>query len=243
MKSLIVILILTISSFAQLDYGPQATNKDAAVRMHFAIKLFRGVNKAQETFLLQGIRDRRSISEAEAAQLFSRDELRDVFFGIGREDVSTFREMYDKGRIADKKAVWNTLTKAEQMDARRINCAWGVGYLNLTEAQIDYLLRFSKALPDTDDFDAFQLEAISLFSPKDAKILFGSIGPYEPCKEGLILMVKYKPYSLLPSCWCNRESYFNVSCDGPCLSPLGKCYETEEGCGFAWLYRCNGWCS
>ena len=100
MKTLITILLLTISTFAQLDYSPQARDKGSAVKMHFAIKLFRGVTKPQEEFLLRAIKDRRSISEAEAAQLFTKEELRDIFFGIGREDVATFKEIYDLPTVA-----------------------------------------------------------------------------------------------------------------------------------------------
>jgi hypothetical protein len=236
MKILLLILLLTISTFAQ-DYGPKATDKEAAVRMHFAIKLFRGVDKAQEDFLLKAIANRRSVSEEETARIFSKAELRDVFFGIGRADISTFKQMYEKERIADKKEIWNGLSKDEQTDARRINFAWGVGYLKLNEVQVDYLLRFSKALPTItrDEADLFQTEAVGLFTIETGRLLFGSIGPFID-KCGTVNLQQQG------NCRCSAGSSFNMSCDS-CPMATGQCTATAEGCGFAWLYGCNGVCT
>jgi hypothetical protein len=237
MKAIVLLLtLLTGVTFSQ-DYGRQATDKEASVRMHFAIRLLRGnYTKQQEEFLLKGISDRRSISEEEAAQLFTRSELRDVFFGIGREDISTFKKLYNLGRIAEKKEVWQNLSPAERVDARRINFAWGIGYHKLTEPQTEYLVRFSKALPTItrEEGDLFQTEAVGLF-PKDlGRLMFSSIGSYtdKPCD----------PVNLQNSCPCSVGSSFNMSCDGDCTAASGRCSTTTEGCGFAWLYSCNGFC-
>lgn len=237
MKILILTLLLIGTAFGQLDYGPKATNKEAAVKMHFAIRLFRGnLDQAQEEFLVKAIIDRRTINEADAARLFTRAELRDIFFGIGREDISTFRQIYDKGRIAEKREAWRNLLFSDQIDVRRINFAWGVGYLNLNEVQIGYLLRFSKSLPvvTKDELDVFQAEALEIFSREHGILMFGSIGPYvDTCKE--------RDANLQPSnCQCSIGSSFNMSCDGDCGS--SSCRATGDGCGFAWLYSCNGWC-
>jgi hypothetical protein len=239
MKILLILLMTATTALGQLDYSPKSSNKESAAKMHFAIKLFRGVSTPQERFLLQAIRDRRSISETEAAQLFSTDELRDVFFGMGRTDVKHFKQVFEKGSIAQKKAIWRTLTKDEQVDIRRINFAWGVGYLNLNEIQIDYLLRFSKKLPTVKgiELDVFQAEAALLF-PKDiGRLLFGSIGPYEPCTASIIIGDPVP----VGNCPCSIGSSFNMSCDSECSSPTG-CTVTGDGCGFAWLYACDGSC-
>jgi hypothetical protein len=239
MKILLILLMTATTALGQLDYSPKSSNKESAAKMHFAIKLFRGVSTPQERFLLQAIRDRRSISETEAAQLFSTDELRDVFFGMGRTDVKHFKQVFEKGSIAQKKAIWRTLTKDEQVDIRRINFAWGVGYLNLNEIQIDYLLRFSKALPTVTGIklDLFQAEAQLLFPKEVGFLLFGSIGPYEPCNS--IIIGDPQPVG---NCPCSRGSSFNMSCNDECAAPNG-CSVTDDGCGFAWLYKCDGSCN
>jgi hypothetical protein len=239
MKKLFLILILASPAFAQLDYSPKATNKEAAVKMHFAITLFRGADPAQEQFLLRAINDRRSVNEIQAQELFTRDDLRDTFFAIGRASVTDFRRIYERGRIAEKKLIWETLTRAEQDDVRRINMAWGVGYIGFNQEQMNFALRFSKALPTIRLDDPWEEEALRVF-PKDvANLIFGSIGPYtdKPCEVSFI-----KVRALFGNCPCNRGSSFNMSCDDECSNPNG-CTTTDDGCGFAWMYACNGGCT
>jgi hypothetical protein len=230
MKILILTLVMLSSAYGQLDYGPKATNKEGATKMHFAIRLLRGnLDKSQESFLIRAIVNRRSISEGEARQLFSTPELRDIFFGIGHENVHAFKQIYDKGQVSDKKDAWLALSKEDRIDVRRINLAWGIGYLDINEVQIDFLLRFSKKLPGItkDELDVFQTEAVELF-PKDVgRLLFGSIGPYEPCSL------------VQATCNCSMESSFNM-CSGTCGPSV--CRVTVEGCGFAWLYACSSVC-
>ncbi len=229
-----IVLLFATTIFAQ-DYGPKAIDKEATVRMHFAIKLFRGeYGKQQEDFLLKAIHNRRLVNEIEASKLFSRDDLRDIFFGIGHENISTFRQMYEKPTIAEKKDIWHRLLPDEKVDARRVNLAWGIGTLKLTEIQIEFLLRFSKKLPTItkDEAEIFETEALALFSKETGRMLFGSIGPYS-CTS-----------SLQPAnCQCSVGSSFNMSCDGECSAGGSSCTTTGDGCGFAWLYSCNGRCA
>jgi hypothetical protein len=235
MKTLILTLVMLTSAYGQLDYGPKATNKESVTKMHFAMRLLKGdLDKSQESFLVRAIVNRRSISEGEARQLFSTPELKGIFFGIGREDVSTFKQIYDKEQVSDKKAAWLALSKDERVDVRRINFAWGIGYLDLNEVQIDYLLRLSKALPGItkDEADVFQTEAVGLFTKDLGRLLFSSIGPYKPCEQQL----------QQANCPCSVGSSFNMSCDGDCSASNGTCTVTGDGCGFAWLYQCNGRC-
>lgn len=239
MKTLFLILLLTTAAFTQ-DYGPNASNTDSAVKMHFAITLLRGnLTTAQEDFLRKAIVNRRSISQEEAARLFTRTELRDIFFAIGREDISTFKSMYEKGRIAEKRAVWQTLTPEQRVEARRINFAWVIGYSGLTEVQMEFLLRFSKALPKItrEEGDLFEAEAVGLFSKDVGRLLFSSIGPYtdKPCEKTVTA-------ELQTNCPCSIGSSFNMACDAGCISS-STCTRTGDGCGFAWLYACDGKCS
>jgi hypothetical protein len=60
---------------------------------------------------------------------------------------SPFWEMYERDTIAEKKAIWYTLTQDERIEARRMNFAWATGRLRLSDDQRDYLQRFSIALP------------------------------------------------------------------------------------------------
>jgi hypothetical protein len=239
MKTILLTLLLTLPTFAQLDYGPRAQNKEAAVKMHFAIKLFRGVDEKQEAFLLKAIANRRAVSEAEAKEIFTQEEVRDVFFGIGREDVTDFKRIYEREWIAEKKAVWETLVRDAQYDVRRVTLAWGVGYLKFNEAQIDYALRFSKALPSIrkEDLPTWEAEAVALFPKEIGWLVFGSVGPYKdkPCE-----FVKVR--SLSGNCPCSIGSSFNMQCNNECSAPGNSCTVTEDGCGFGWLYACSGNC-
>ena len=234
MRTLLITLLLAFPAFGQLDYSPKPENKESALKMHFAIKLFRGTTKPQEEFLRRAIRDRRSISETEAAQLFTTSELRDVFFAIGREDVSVFKRIYEKDSIVAKKTEWFALTKEQKVDVRRINFAWAVGYVGLNDIQIDYLERLSKKLPTITKKEAaaFETEALELFTKETGSLIFGSIGPYKSCRE---------TGQLLANCWCSVGSSFNMQCEGSCTS-TGTCTATSDGCGFAWLYSCGGTC-
>lgn len=236
MKTLVLILLLIGPVFGQLDYAPTAKNKEAAVKMHFAIRLFRGAT--QEEFLLKAIHNRKIVSEEEAKQIFTREELKQTFFNIGGEDVTVFRRLYDAPTIAQKKAIWRNLLYSERIDVRRINFAWGVGYLGLNEIQTEYLLRFSKALPKItkDQLDVFQIEATTLFTKEQGTLLFGSIGPYSACYTSGI----EEPEG---GCPCSIGSSFNMSCNNDCSSPGGSCTVTSDGCGFAWLYPCDGTCT
>jgi hypothetical protein len=154
---------------------------------------------------------------------------------------SPFWEMYERDTIAEKKAIWFTLTQSERVEARRMNFAWATGRLRLSEEQRDYLQRFSTALPTItrDVLDAFQAEAIELF-PIGGDLLFGSIGPYRQCS----VFTRILPSMLiLGNCPCSVGSSFNMSCEGTCDASAGRCNHVGSGCGFAWMYSCNGYCA
>jgi hypothetical protein len=151
-----------------------------------------------------------------------------------------FNRMFDAGRIAEKKAIWRGLTKAEQVEARRANFEWGIGALDLNTEQVGYLNRFASSLPTAtfEQVREFQAEAMLLFPKQKAYLLFGSIGPYRDSPCFSIIIGDPQPFG---NCPCNRGSSFNMSCESDCESPTG-CTETQDGCGFAWLFACNGSC-
>ena len=151
--------------------------------------------------------------------------------------LNAFERMFNEQRIADKKAIWETLTKDEQIDARRTNFAWGVGFLDLDAVQVGYLARLAERLPTITKRQAqeFEQEALTIFPEDKGKLLFGSIGPYKPCE---LMKVNLQPNN----CPCSVGSKFNMSCSGECTTASGRCTVTAEGCGFAWLFSCSGYC-
>jgi hypothetical protein len=158
---------------------------------------------------------------------------------LAQVNPTPFERMYDKERVIEKQAIWRGLTKAEQVEARRANFQWGIAHLNLTGEQIEYLNRFGNVLPTITKRDArdYELEAIELFPKLKAQLLFGSIGPFtDQCNEQVFVKVR----SFYSTCPCSRGSSFNMSCRNECAA--GGCMITPDGCGFAWLFACDGSC-
>lgn len=159
-----------------------------------------------------------------------------ILFLISPAVAQNFETIFSKPQVSDKKQIWHTLTKDEKDEVRRQNYAWGVEYLELSGEKVDYLDRFSKALPEItqDEVKEFEQEALNLFTHKEGALLFGSIGPYKPCK-GVIFM--FQP--IAGNCNCNMTSHFNT-CSGNCGPTV--CRWTEDGCGFGWLQPCSSVC-
>ena len=152
-----------------------------------------------------------------------------------------FALIFGLDTITEKKAVWSTLTRPEQIEVFRQNFAWGATHLDLDTEQLRFLARLSgrlgtATLPELNEFEA---EAIELF-PENGDVLFGSIGPYTPCS----VFVEKMPITLnlQNDCPCSVGSSFNMQCDGECTTAGGRCTVKGSGCGFAWMYSCNGFC-
>lgn len=156
------------------------------------------------------------------------------------QTLDPFWQIYEKETIAEKKEIWRELSAEARTHVRRMNFAWGVGHLQLSGAKVAYLARFSAALPgiSDEDRDHFQREAEALFTVNEGSLLFGSIGPYVPCN---VFVKESRLAFLLPNCPCSIGSKFNMSCSGSCTTS-SSCTTTTDGCGFAWLYACTGWC-
>jgi hypothetical protein len=92
-----------------------------------------------------------------------------------------------------------------------------------------------RPLSKPEKVEDFENEALELFTIAEGHLLFGSIGPYAPCD--VFVKASMQP----TTCRCSIESKYNVSCSGPCFTTT-LCTTTLEGCGFAWLYPCAGWC-
>lgn len=150
-----------------------------------------------------------------------------------------FSVIYETPRMAEKKVLWQALSKDEQIEVRRENFAWGIQYLELSKDQSDYLDRFSNALPTItkDEAGAFETEALELFTYKEGALLFGSVGPFKSCRKEIVFIP-----NLQTSCPCSVGSSFNMSCSGECTAANNRCIVAGDGCGFAWLYSCNGLC-
>jgi hypothetical protein len=153
------------------------------------------------------------------------------------QQITPFSKMYDEPRIQDKKIIWMGLSDMERADARCENFAWGVRKLKLTPSQVEYLVRFCSALPVTQaQGRIWEQESLTLFPKEKAELLFGSIGPFiSTCPQ---IFVK----ASMGNCPCSIGSSFNMSCDKPCGGAGGQCTVTPDGCGFAWLFSCDGYC-
>lgn len=153
---------------------------------------------------------------------------------IGQQ-ITPFARMYDEPRIENKKAIWSTLNEQERIDARCENFAWGVRKLRLTAAQTEYLARFCSALPVSQEQGrTWEQESLTLFPKEKGQLLFGSIGPY------IAICPTFMVKTSFANCPCSIGSSFNMSCDKPCGT--GQCTATADGCGFAWLFPCDGYC-
>lgn len=148
--------------------------------------------------------------------------------------AQSFEAIFETPNITDKKEIWHTLTKDEKDEARRLNYAWGIENLELDQEKIDYLDRLSKSLPLTkDEINDFETEALILFTHKEGMLLFGSIGPYKPCKE--VVFIEFQANK----CNCAMTSNWNT-CTGNCGPSV--CRWTEDGCAFGWLHPCTSVC-
>lgn len=150
-----------------------------------------------------------------------------------------YEALFDTQSIFEKKEIWHTLTNDDKNEARRIHYAWGIHYLKLGDEQTEFLDRFVVALDKLtkEQQNAFRDEALKLFTPEQNALLFGSIGPYKKCTPNIV------SFNQPANCPCSVGSSFNLSCDGDCTGAGGRCTTTGDGCGFAWLYSCNGFCS
>ena len=152
---------------------------------------------------------------------------------IAQIDNSNFERIFRKETIAEKKDIWSTLSKAEQNEVRRQNFNWVASRIAFNNEQQNYLNHFA---PTNDNKDALQTEAIRLFTKTEGILLFGTIGPFRNCDP--FMQTSYQPVG----CRCSFGSKFNMSCSGDCFQTT-TCTVSVEGCGFAWLYKCDSWCA
>lgn len=162
-----------------------------------------------------------------------------VTVSLGQDN---FWRIYELPTIPEKKEAMRELTRDERLEVWRMNFAWGAGHLELTTEQREFLSRLSNALPTLTKRQGreFQSEALNLF-PTGGDVLFGSIGPYKPCN---IFLQRLPSEIVLANCPCSVGSSFNMSCpsQSTCSASGGLCTSQPDGCGFLYLYQCNGFC-
>jgi hypothetical protein len=156
---------------------------------------------------------------------------------FAQQRETPFQRIFNEPDIGKKRDIYRPLSKPEKVEVRRLNFQWGSESLELDAGQLAYLSRLSDKLPTITMNEAkdFENEALELFTLAEGHLLFGSIGPYAPCD--VFVKASMQP----TTCRCSIESKYNVSCSGPCFTTT-LCTTTLEGCGFAWLYPCAGWC-
>ena len=155
------------------------------------------------------------------------------------QSEAEFNEIFNNESLAEKREIWRSLTPEQKVDVWRLNFQWGIEHLNLTTEQLQYVAALSNSLPTITMEEARKLEreAHDLFPNDKATLLVGTIGPFVS-KCNVFVKASFQP----TSCPCSIGSGFNMSCDGECMSPNGRCTTTLDGCGFAWMYACSGWC-
>jgi hypothetical protein len=260
------ILILTVIGLALISlsvrgqsvvefYGPQipADKRIEATSFHFWMAYFDGTNwnDEQKAFLERGARDPMSIKfeQGTAMSLFTPDQVRDVFYKIGGYDTSLVKRMWRTDVLSSKAALLKSLTMDEKGRMWRPQIAWQVmTHPRLTPVQIEHLYRFVHVFdhPSVEAARALEIEAVAVLGVDLTKEIYGPIGPYsslgDVCRAGGPSIASRASTRASGNCSCSVGSYFNWSCSGTCADGTGTCTRTDDGCGFAGLFNCDGGC-
>lgn len=163
-----------------------------------------------------------------------------LIFLLSSFGQDAFWRIYNLPTIPEKREALSELTHEEKVEVWRTNFALAS---DLTDEQREYLARLSIALPTMTrrELKAFETEAVRLF-PVGGDLLFASIGPYKPCD---VFLTELSNLFVRDNCPCSVGSKFNLSCPGgsTCMSAGSICNVLADGCGFLYLYSCNGLCS
>lgn len=156
---------------------------------------------------------------------------------IDYSEDTPFKRVFNASTIEEKKTILQTLTDEERYEVWNQDILWAKQFLALNEDQEEFLDEFLTSLPTMTEEKARELERDSVVLPKNKADLIFAIGPYQP-SCGMVKIRFFKP-----NCWCSVGSSFNMSCDDTCAGQGGGCNSTEDGCGFAYLWSCDGGCN
>lgn len=250
----LLLISLSVRSQSVVDvYGPNipSAKRIEATSYHFWQAYFNGTNwnDEQKAFLEKGARDPMSIKfdQATAFSLFTPDQVKDIFFKVGSFDTGVLKTMYHTDVLAEKAGLLRSLTMAAKGSMWRSRFAELATENPLfTPEQIAQFYHFSQFFnnPTKEGVRAIELEAIAAFGVDTVKKIYGPIGPYSSLGQACKTTggPSTKTAKIEGHCSCSVGSYFNWSCSGTCNDGTGSCSRTDDGCGFAGLYMCDGGC-
>lgn len=254
MKTTILILMLTFAAFGQLEsysLKPERSQINFVRKFHISMALFDSYNAEQREFLKRIINNPTKGMETEARVLFDKEDFDDIFLKIGTRDISTYKAVTGLQVLADKKRWFVGLPDAQKGQLWRTHFAYVYATKGLSGDQLDFLLKVGDALDafDKPSIKKLGFESVKLFTPELGRELFATIGSYvyqgSLCKSKLpnkTFTFATKKTMFLPECPCSLGGSSWV-CKDTCHSVAGSCAYQDAGCGFAWLWACDGTCS
>jgi len=172
-----------------------------------------------------------------SAMIFNQVEQKKIFYAIGTEDISTFKAIYNLPDKSAKLDIYLSLTWAQISHFCQINYSQDLAK-GLDRPQQLSLIQISKAVKKGDVKEIVSLleKSAPLFTnTAQGRALFMTIGTAD-CRSKT---ASKKP--VMGSCDCSK-SHTNFSCSGSCNGGSG-CSETDDGCSWLWLFKCDGGCS
>ena len=216
-------------AYAQID-------KAHAVKFHLAQKLLTGhYSDVQKELILEAINHPDKSLEGRAEAIFNKAQLIDVFYKI-EDDAKDFTGVFNLADKSAKSDLIKTWTPERRVNLWKANFAFAIATKDLNPQQQEYLMQLSSALPLTrENAQAWEDKAVALFPRDLGRGIFATVG------NAVCPTAQAGKKPVLGDCVCTTNSG-NWSCSDSCAGG-GGCSRTDGGCGFLWLWDCNGSCS
>jgi hypothetical protein len=129
------------------NYLDRSNHGAEKVKFHLAVELTTGNwNDVQHAIILRAFNDRRSISEAEVADAFSREDAVAVFYNIGSVDIEDLRHVY--ALPFGKSQLVHGWEQERRNRLWQMNAALTlVRYPDLNADQQQFVIEFAQAVP------------------------------------------------------------------------------------------------
>lgn len=235
-RSLVIGVVLGV--LISLAVSAQPLNKQQAVKFHVAQKLLsRDWSAMQKEFILRTMNDPQKSQEFEALGLFTQSEAMDLFGDIGNTDISAFKTTFALTDLTEKKRFVN-----RSPDRAGIWATWfayDIVTHERTLEQQELFIQIASLMrtPNLKRAKGLESRALELF-PND-KNIFANIGPSLCSQRSVFIPARLTVFG---KCNCSNGSSFNASCSDTCSGGTG-CTSNDDGCGFLWLYVCDGGCT
>jgi hypothetical protein len=163
-----------------------------------------------------------------------------------------YREIYAMDTLAGKRRRMTELSPAVRRDVWRLHFENVRSSFDIDAEQSGVMDRFLdiQRRADRDAMSELEAEALAAFDDSHMRFaVFATIGPYRSvgqfCMPTLWQRVtaSFTTHAQEGGCPCSIGSSFNMSCTNECGRPGGACSTTEDGCGFGWMFACDGNCA